>query len=155
CSCHSVGSRDSYCQTLTGQCNCRPGIGGRSCDKCQRGYFDLSERGCRACDCSPLGSVDMHCQETGSCLCKRGFVGMKCEQCQENYYYEVSTFHCQLCPVCYGLVQDEVERLRQRMKELEEELDRFSSHPEQLYQLYSNHLQTAIRDMEAQSMQGE
>ncbi|XP_038637731.1 laminin subunit gamma-3-like [Scyliorhinus canicula] len=155
CSCHTVGSRDSYCQTLTGQCNCRPGIGGRSCDKCQRGYFDLSERGCRACDCSPLGSVDMHCQENGSCLCKRGFVGRKCEQCQENYYYEASTFHCQLCPVCYGLVQDEVERLRQRMKELEEELDLFSSHPEQLYQLHSNHLQSAIRDMEAQSMQDD
>ncbi|XP_078083670.1 laminin subunit gamma-3-like [Mustelus asterias] len=114
CACHPVGSRNGYCQTLTGQCNCRPGIEGRSCDKCQRGYFDLSERGCRACDCSPLGSVDMQCQKNGSCLCKRGFVGRKCEQCQENYYYEASTFHCQLCPVCYGLVQDEIPWLVSR-----------------------------------------
>ncbi|XP_041048727.1 laminin subunit gamma-3 [Carcharodon carcharias] len=154
CACHPVGSRNNYCQPLTGQCNCRPGIEGRSCDKCQRGYFDLSERGCRACDCSPLGSVDMQCQENGSCLCKKGFVGRRCEQCQENYYNEVSTFHCQLCPICYGLVQDEVQHLKQRMKELEEELDKFHRHPEQLYELYSNHLQEAIRDMEAQSMQG-
>ncbi|XP_048450478.1 laminin subunit gamma-3-like, partial [Rhincodon typus] len=108
CACHPLGSRNSFCQSRTGQCNCRPGIEGRSCDRCQRGYFDLSERGCQACDCSPLGSVGMQCLGNGSCVCKTGFVGRRCEQCQENYYYEALTFHCQLCPTCYSLVQLEV-----------------------------------------------
>ncbi|XP_067868245.1 laminin subunit gamma-3-like [Heterodontus francisci] len=154
CACHPVGSRNSYCQAQTGQCSCRPGIEGRSCDKCQRGYFDLSERGCRACDCSPLGSLDMQCQGNGSCLCKRGFMGWKCDQCQDNYFYEVSTFHCQQCPLCYSLVQDEVKRLKLRMNRLEENLDKFTHNPEQFYQLYTNHLQAALKDMEAQSVEG-
>ncbi|XP_051893430.1 LOW QUALITY PROTEIN: laminin subunit gamma-3-like [Pristis pectinata] len=147
CGCHPVGSRNSFCQPETGQCSCRPGVEGRLCDKCRRGYFDLSEKGCRACDCSPLGSSAMQCRDNGSCVCKKGFTGWKCEQCQENYFISPSSFHCQQCPVCYGLVT----RLQQRMNKLQEELDKFSSHPEQFYQLYTNHLQLALKDMEIQS----
>ncbi|XP_062929717.1 laminin subunit gamma-1-like [Mobula hypostoma] len=154
CDCHPVGSRSSFCQAETGQCSCRPGVEGRLCDKCKLGYFDLSEKGCRACDCSPLGSLVMQCRENGSCICKKGFTGWKCEECQENYFYQPSSFHCQQCPVCYSLVQHEVRRLRQRMNGLEEQLDKFSSHPEQFYQLYTNHLQLALRDMEIQSKEG-
>ncbi|XP_069774751.1 laminin subunit gamma-3-like isoform X2 [Narcine bancroftii] len=154
CGCHPVGSRNNYCHAETGQCSCRPGVEGRPCDKCRQGYFDLTERGCQACNCSPLGSLVMRCRDNGTCICKEGFTGWKCEQCQENYYYEASTFHCQQCPVCYGLVQDEVEWLQQRMSKMKEELDKFSSQPEQWYQLYTNDLQSALKDMEAQSKEG-
>ncbi|XP_032905150.1 laminin subunit gamma-3 isoform X1 [Amblyraja radiata] len=154
CGCHVMGSRDSFCHNETGQCNCRPGVQGSLCDQCKRGYFDLSERGCQACDCSPLGSSVMQCGGNGSCICKEGFTGWKCEQCQQNYFYQATSLHCQQCPVCYGLVQDEVERLQHRMNELKQELDKFSSHPEQLYELYTNHLQSALKDMEVQSKEG-
>uniref|UniRef100_A0A8C3PCE1 Laminin subunit gamma-3 n=1 Tax=Chrysemys picta bellii TaxID=8478 RepID=A0A8C3PCE1_CHRPI len=113
CECHPVGSQDSQCHPLTGQCPCQPGVEGQSCDRCQPGFFGFSVKGCRACSCSPLGAVTPQCHENSTCVCRRGFVGYKCDRCEVNFFYAPEQSLCQECPICYGLVKDEV-RARSR-----------------------------------------
>ncbi|NXW41416.1 LAMC3 protein, partial [Nyctiprogne leucopyga] len=133
CECHSMGSRDSGCHALTGQCSCQPGVTGKHCDRCQHGFFGFSARGCRACNCSPLGSVTQQCHENSTCLCHPGFVGYKCDQCQANFFLDLPSSRCQQCPTCYGLVKDEADRLKARLQEMEEWLQKpgCDTHPGQ------------------------
>lgn len=35
CNCDSVGSYNRSCDLTTGQCLCKPGVGGRRCESCQ------------------------------------------------------------------------------------------------------------------------
>uniref|UniRef100_A0A674HHN3 Laminin subunit gamma 3 n=1 Tax=Taeniopygia guttata TaxID=59729 RepID=A0A674HHN3_TAEGU len=124
CECHPTGSQESGCHVLTGQCSCQPGVTGKKCDQCQHGFFGFSARGCRACNCSPLGSVTPQCHENSTCLCHPGFVGYKCDRCQANFFLEPLSSRCQQCPACYGLVKDEAERLKARLQEMEEWLQK-------------------------------
>ena len=66
CSCHHVGSVLSdgspLCSPNSGECTCKPGVGGPHCDRCMMGYWGLHEYGCRPCDCT--GSCDPY---TGDC----------------------------------------------------------------------------------------
>ncbi|XP_075572638.1 laminin subunit gamma-3 [Pelecanus crispus] len=124
CKCHLMGSRESGCHALTGQCSCQPGITGKQCDQCHHGFFGFSARGCRACNCSPLGSVTPQCRENSTCLCHPGFVGYKCDRCQANFFPDPPSSRCQQCPACYGLVQDEADQLKARLQEMEEWLQK-------------------------------
>nr|XP_021399181.2 LOW QUALITY PROTEIN: laminin subunit gamma-3 [Lonchura striata domestica] len=124
CECHPTGSRESGCHVLTGQCSCQPGVTGKKCDQCQHGFFGFSARGCRACNCSPLGSITPQCHENSTCLCHPGFVGYKCDRCQANFFLDPLSSRCQQCPACYGLVKDEAERLKARLQEMEEWLQK-------------------------------
>ncbi|XP_063783663.1 netrin-4 isoform X5 [Pseudophryne corroboree] len=69
CSCHSVGSAkltsSSYtlCDPQNGDCPCKPGVAGPSCDRCMVGYWGFGEYGCRPCDCA--GNCD---HLTGDCI---------------------------------------------------------------------------------------
>ncbi|XP_073170381.1 laminin subunit gamma-3 isoform X2 [Lepidochelys kempii] len=119
CECHLVGSQDSQCNPLTGQCPCQPGVEGQSCDRCQPGFFGFSVKGCRACNCSPLGAVTPQCHENSTCICTRGFVGYKCDQCEVNFFYAPERTLCQECPVCYGLVKDEADKLKAKLQQME------------------------------------
>ena len=38
CDCHMIGSIDKKCNQTTGQCNCKDGVTGIRCDRCQNGY---------------------------------------------------------------------------------------------------------------------
>ncbi|KFO99072.1 Laminin subunit gamma-3, partial [Calypte anna] len=120
CECHPMGSRESGCDAVTGQCSCQPGVTGKQCDRCQHGFFGFSARGCRACNCSPLGSITPQCHENSTCLCHPGFVGYKCDQCQANFFPDPPSSRCQQCPVCYGLVKDEADRVKARLQEMED-----------------------------------
>ncbi|RMB93408.1 hypothetical protein DUI87_30103 [Hirundo rustica rustica] len=133
CECHPTGSRESGCHVLTGQCPCQPGVTGRKCDRCQHGFFGFSARGCRACNCSPLGSITPQCHENSTCLCHPGFVGYKCDRCQANFFLDPLSSRCQQCPACYGLVKDETDRLKARLQEMEEWLQKpgCDTHPGQ------------------------
>ncbi|XP_075027084.1 laminin subunit gamma-3 [Calonectris borealis] len=124
CECHSTGSQESGCHALTGQCSCQPGVTGKRCDRCRHGFFGFSARGCRACNCSPLGSVTPQCHENSTCLCRPGFVGYKCDRCQANFFPDPPSSRCQQCPACYGLVKDEADRLKARLQEMEEWLQK-------------------------------
>lgn len=45
CNCDSRGSVSDECHEQTGQCNCRPGVGGRDCTQCPHGHI-LGDKGC-------------------------------------------------------------------------------------------------------------
>ncbi|XP_057674386.1 laminin subunit gamma-3 [Corythoichthys intestinalis] len=128
CECHPIGSSSAACHPITGQCSCRGGVEGRLCDVCRAGFFGFSSRGCRACDCDPMGAVSMQCHANGTCTCRPGFTGSKCNKCQPNYFHNRGTHQCQECPACYGLVQQEAEKLRTRLRDTEELLARFDCH---------------------------
>ncbi|TNN00310.1 hypothetical protein fugu_011556 [Takifugu bimaculatus] len=67
CSCHPLGSALSggspLCDPSSGECTCKPGVGGARCDSCMLGYWGLHEYGCRPCDCT--GDCDPY---TGDCI---------------------------------------------------------------------------------------
>uniref|UniRef100_A0A3B4EWK1 Netrin-1 n=1 Tax=Pundamilia nyererei TaxID=303518 RepID=A0A3B4EWK1_9CICH len=42
----------TLCNPNTGECTCKPGVGGSYCDSCTTGYWGLNEYGCRPCDCT-------------------------------------------------------------------------------------------------------
>nr|XP_056716167.1 laminin subunit gamma-3 [Euleptes europaea] len=119
CYCHPVGSQHSHCHPLTGQCVCRMGVEGLSCDRCQAEFFGFSFQGCRACNCSLLGSVSLQCHENSTCMCKRGFVGYKCDQCEENYFFDPESSECKECPICYSLVKEEADKLKDQLATME------------------------------------
>lgn len=37
----SVGSYSETCEPNTEQCQCKPGVGGAKCDRCEPGYWGL------------------------------------------------------------------------------------------------------------------
>lgn len=67
CSCHPVGSvvsgGSTLCNPSSGECTCKPGVGGPHCESCMLGYWGLHEYGCRPCDCT--GDCDPY---TGDCI---------------------------------------------------------------------------------------
>ncbi|XP_022099403.1 usherin-like isoform X2 [Acanthaster planci] len=88
CSCNPSGGTSPYCNPVTGDCQCNPGVHGRDCDQCLDGYFSLGPGGCLLCDCDEAGSVPgSFCNKTtGQCLCKANVEGHRCDQCRANSY---------------------------------------------------------------------
>ncbi|XP_028456669.1 laminin subunit gamma-3-like [Perca flavescens] len=125
CKCNPIGSSSIACHPITGQCLCRAGVEGRLCDSCRVGFFGFSSRGCRACNCDPMGSISMQCHSNGTCHCRQGFVGYKCDKCELNYFHNRATHQCEECPVCYGLVKKQAEKLRTGLQDLEKLLAPF------------------------------
>ena len=42
---------------------------------------------CSACQCNPVGSVDLQCDiTTGQCRCRDNIDGQNCDKCEENKY---------------------------------------------------------------------
>ena len=53
CSCNSTGTKNgTTCQQLGGQCHCKPGVTGQSCDQCKPGFFNFTDSGCTGTLCS-------------------------------------------------------------------------------------------------------
>ncbi|XP_029282402.1 laminin subunit alpha-1-like, partial [Cottoperca gobio] len=97
CGCDASGAPSSVCNVTTGQCSCRENVKGRTCDRCQSGFFGLqSGRGCRACGCSQSGSVSESCDEDGRCRCVEGVTGDTCDRCRRGYY----GFYANGCTAC-------------------------------------------------------
>ena len=46
CDC-GTASVSRECDSVTGQCQCQPGVTGRRCDECQAGYWNYGRRGCQ------------------------------------------------------------------------------------------------------------
>ncbi|XP_077168348.1 agrin isoform X5 [Paroedura picta] len=91
CRCNPYGSYGGGCDPATGQCSCKPGVGGLKCDRCEPGFWNfrgiVTDRrsGCTPCRCDPVGSVRDDCEQmTGLCSCKTGITGMKCNQCPDG-----------------------------------------------------------------------
>jgi len=108
-----MGSVGSECNLETGQCMCKPGVGGRSCDRCAAGHFKFTKDGCTACNCHPDGSKHQNCTADGVCECLKGVLGLKCDQCPENKFN--LSVGCIACPKCFELIQVAVNRLREKL----------------------------------------
>uniref|UniRef100_H2YEQ8 Usherin n=1 Tax=Ciona savignyi TaxID=51511 RepID=H2YEQ8_CIOSA len=101
CNCNRVGSRDQYCDPLTGQCFCKENVEGMFCDKCENGFWGLSASGCQTCGCDSAGTEPgTTCdKETGQCVCKAHTQGRTCNECTDEYYNLTPT-NPQGCETC-------------------------------------------------------
>uniref|UniRef100_A0A3P8V635 Agrin n=1 Tax=Cynoglossus semilaevis TaxID=244447 RepID=A0A3P8V635_CYNSE len=91
CQCNSYGSYKGTCDPATGQCSCKPGVGGQKCDRCEPGFWNFrgivteNMSGCTPCNCDANGSVRDDCEQmSGLCSCKTGAKGMKCNVCPDG-----------------------------------------------------------------------
>lgn len=41
CQCNVYGSYKGTCDPATGQCSCKPGVGGQKCDRCEPGFWNF------------------------------------------------------------------------------------------------------------------
>uniref|UniRef100_A0A087XG25 Laminin subunit alpha 3 n=1 Tax=Poecilia formosa TaxID=48698 RepID=A0A087XG25_POEFO len=89
CGCSPTGvnvNAGLQCDTVTGQCSCKPRIGGRQCDRCARGYYRFPD--CLPCECNQGGvTADVCHPDTGMCLCKKNVEGVRCDTCREGSFY--------------------------------------------------------------------
>ncbi|NXO75657.1 AGRIN protein, partial [Sitta europaea] len=103
CQCNPYGSYGGTCDPGTGQCSCKPGVGGLKCDRCEPGFWNFrgivtdGRSGCTPCGCDPVGSVRDDCEQmSGLCSCRTGITGMKCNQCPNGS--KLGTTGCQEDP---------------------------------------------------------
>lgn len=100
CECNFIGSTETNCNLTTGECNCKPGVGGTKCDQCQKGYFNLEDAGCTKCRCP----ADLPCDaKTGKCFCPPGIVGEQCDKCENSRAVPLDIFgktKCENCDQC-------------------------------------------------------
>ncbi|KAG9332758.1 hypothetical protein JZ751_014857 [Albula glossodonta] len=91
CLCNPYGSYGGSCDPTSGQCSCKPGVGGQKCDRCEPGFWNFRAivtegmSGCTPCNCDAVGSVRDDCEQmSGLCSCKTGVKGMKCNVCPDG-----------------------------------------------------------------------
>lgn len=46
CDCYPVGSFSRACERESGQCQCKAGVIGRQCDRCDNPFAEVSPNGC-------------------------------------------------------------------------------------------------------------
>ncbi|XP_075195246.1 usherin [Anomaloglossus baeobatrachus] len=114
CDCNETGTanKSQNCEKLGGQCRCKVNVGGRRCDQCKDGFYDLQESnpdGCLPCHCNTSGTIDgshsCH-QHTGQCRCKAHAIGPRCDHC--NLGFKQDTLGQESCIQCtcspYGAI---------------------------------------------------
>ncbi|XP_021350179.1 laminin subunit alpha-like isoform X1 [Mizuhopecten yessoensis] len=93
CECHAPGTMSglSNCDPIDGQCMCKTNAGGRRCDRCQDGFYGLSDEntfGCVECNCDMGGSASAVCDSrTGQCRCKPRVRGKRCESPDTLHFF--------------------------------------------------------------------
>ncbi|XP_028306207.1 laminin subunit beta-1a [Gouania willdenowi] len=87
CLCDPQGSLSTVCDPSGGQCECRPNVIGRSCDRCAPATFQFGPKGCRECDCDTQGSDGILCDQlSGQCMCVLGAYGRRCDRCLPGHW---------------------------------------------------------------------
>ncbi|XP_035644145.2 laminin subunit alpha-3-like isoform X3 [Oncorhynchus keta] len=102
CDCSPNGVRPNAgrdCDRDTGQCTCKPRIGGRQCDRCAAGFYRFPD--CLPCTCNQGGVTPDICHpDTGQCLCKRNVQGARCDACRDgSFHFDPS--HPRGCVSCF------------------------------------------------------
>ena len=81
------------CDKTTGNCYCRAGFVGKTCNQCEGNTFTMnftSPNGCEQCNCDPSGTHlgdqlppdELTCDPiTGECDCLEDRTGRRCETC--------------------------------------------------------------------------
>uniref|UniRef100_A0AC35FYQ3 Uncharacterized protein n=1 Tax=Panagrolaimus sp. PS1159 TaxID=55785 RepID=A0AC35FYQ3_9BILA len=114
CNCDTLGSEHNECvrdETAAfnghrpGDCICKPGFGGRRCEKCAPGYRNYPI--CEPCPCNPLGSLNFDTCEEENCICKSNVEGKFCDQCKPGTIFlnQNNPQGCQPC-FCFGKSTD-------------------------------------------------
>ena len=113
CNCSESGSTTNLCNE-DGQCDCKEGVLGDKCDRCDYGYWGFTSNGCKGeytcttvlatsvfttvveCNCFRDGTDGMHiCNTTnGQCICNKGITGTKCERCEGMSHYIIINGTC-------------------------------------------------------------
>ncbi|XP_073409429.1 usherin [Dendrobates tinctorius] len=114
CDCNETGtaSKSQNCEELGGQCRCKVNVGGRRCDQCKDGFYNLQESkadGCQPCHCNTSGTINgshsCH-QNTGQCQCKAHAIGPRCDHCKLGFKQDTlggeSCIQCTCSP--YGAI---------------------------------------------------
>ncbi|BHF70543.1 laminin subunit [Sparganum proliferum] len=112
CNCDPIGTVEGDLQRCSeeGQCRCKPGVGGKRCDRCLPDHYGFTPSGCQPCDCNPDGSLDGKPQcdpVTGECLCKENVIGRKCDSCKPGRFGLMANdpLGCKRC-YCHGHSSD-------------------------------------------------
>ncbi|CAH1175740.1 unnamed protein product [Phaedon cochleariae] len=86
--CDPCDKKGHICDLTNGKCVCPPLTIGGACEKCSVNSYGYQPGvGCKACDCSALGSANSQCDHTtGRCRCKIGYEGEKCNRCSYGFY---------------------------------------------------------------------
>ncbi|XP_014250027.1 laminin subunit alpha-1 isoform X2 [Cimex lectularius] len=97
CDCNEIGSEEKdWCDSETGQCKCKEKFYGRTCDRCQTGFGNVSAE-CLPCQCDSVGAKSSLCDSiTGACDCLPGVTGQFCDSCFPEYY-GYSSDGCKKC----------------------------------------------------------
>ncbi|KAL7875637.1 hypothetical protein AOLI_G00106000 [Acnodon oligacanthus] len=105
CDCSPVGvptGNTGQCHITTGQCTCKPRIGGRQCSQCVAGYYRFPE--CIRCSCNVGGVIPQICDpNSGQCLCKSNVEGSRCDMCRKgSFHFDLANPEgCTKC-FCFG-----------------------------------------------------
>ncbi|XP_077967518.1 usherin-like isoform X1 [Styela clava] len=100
CRCDPRGTIDGslVCDKVTGQCDCKSNVEGRTCNLCKRNTFGLDwslDEGCQKCNCDLTGTElgdkkapeELVCDaNTGKCTCLTSREGRRCDMCSPGYY---------------------------------------------------------------------
>ncbi|XP_075126694.1 laminin subunit alpha-3 isoform X1 [Leptodactylus fuscus] len=105
CNCSITGVIQPFqpeCDSISGQCRCKPRISGRQCDRCAPGYFRFPD--CIPCDCNSYGTEPQICDHhTGVCLCKENTEGSRCDVCHRgSFYFDPSNSKGCIRCFCFG-----------------------------------------------------
>ncbi|NWI11042.1 MEGF9 protein, partial [Crypturellus soui] len=81
-----------------GNCQCKVGVTGPKCDRCDDGYYGSNASTCEPCQCNNR-SRSCHAV-TGACLeCQDNTEGERCERCKEGFYRSARPGPaCRHCP---------------------------------------------------------
>ncbi|KAK3091660.1 hypothetical protein FSP39_021617 [Pinctada imbricata] len=106
CNCNQDGVENGElnCDQTTGQCKCKPGVGGRKCEYCLPGFHTFPL--CSACsNCDSNGAMESICDAlTGQCLCKDNVAEPDCRDCEPGSFYlnPMNPKGCTKC-FCFGV----------------------------------------------------
>ncbi|XP_071940937.1 laminin-like protein epi-1 [Antedon mediterranea] len=108
CECDDRGTEGDInkCDRVSGQCNCKPNVGGRRCDQCLPGFHSYPF--CSVCNCQLPGTVERVCDDVSAdCICKENVVGEFCDECSRNTFHlvERNSKGCTSC-FCFGITSD-------------------------------------------------
>uniref|UniRef100_A0AC35TJJ8 Laminin subunit alpha-2 n=1 Tax=Rhabditophanes sp. KR3021 TaxID=114890 RepID=A0AC35TJJ8_9BILA len=118
CDCNIDGSENLNCVRdeseagngkESGDCHCKIGFGGRTCDRCASGFRNYPL--CEPCPCDQRGSLNFDVCDGDVCNCKQNVEGQVCGTCKSGTInLDVNNEKgCQNC-FCFGLSQECEER---------------------------------------------